>query len=260
MKTLVAANQKGGVGKTAALVHVAFNFMERGLKVALIDLDTQANASYTLSQFRTGALASEMFLEGPAPQWLSEPPSESGLLLIESDPGLVNLERLALRDANTRFRANVQKLGERQFDVCLIDTAPSMGIGMMAALYVADYVFSPIELEAYSIQGLKKLLTTITHVRKSTSGLTPNAKLKFLGMLPSKVDARKPRQMRNLRELETTYPQLLIPYSIGFRDSIAEALASGVPVWQIKTTAARKAAEETRTVANYLLEKMELSE
>jgi chromosome partitioning protein len=77
-------------------------------------------------------------------------------------------------------------------------------------------------------------------------------------MLPSKVDARKPRQVRNLAELQAAYPELLVPFNIGFRDGIAEALASGIPVWQIKTTAARKAALETRAMAEYVLENMGL--
>lgn len=45
MKTLVTAIQKGGQGKTFATCHLAFDFQERGLRVAVIDLDTQGNAN-----------------------------------------------------------------------------------------------------------------------------------------------------------------------------------------------------------------------
>jgi hypothetical protein len=99
---------------------------------------------------------------------------------------------------------------------------------MAAALLAADYVLSPIELEAYSIQGIKQIVTTIANLRKA------NPKLKFLGMVPSKVDARNPRHGRHLQELERAYPQLMIPTGVGLRSSIADALASRVPVWKIK--------------------------
>ena len=55
---------------------------------------------------------------------------------------------------------------------------------------------SPIELEAYSIQGIKKMLTTIANIRKL------NTKLKFLGIVASKVDARNPRHVRHQDELK----------------------------------------------------------
>lgn len=256
MKILVTANQKGGVGKTAVIVHLAFDFMERGLKVAVVDLDAQANTSYTLDAFSDERTASEMFFVETL--LVAEPPP-SGLALFKSNSDLIRLEKLPLDVANSRFQSSMRKLAGQQFDVCLIDTAPSLGVGMMTALYAADYVMSPIQLEAYSIRGIKMLLTTISHVRKPVPGLVANPGLKFLGMLPSMVDSRKPRQVRNLSELQAAYSGLLIPHTIGFRDGIADALASGVPVWQIKTTAARKATLEVRAVAQYIFDKMELS-
>lgn len=252
MKTLVTANQKGGVGKTSTLVHLAFDFFERGLKVVVIDLDTQANASYTLQSFQSGMNASELFAGGPL-NYAQITTDSEGMTLIESDAGLANMEKMTLPEAGRNFREAIHALDEQGYDVCLIDTAPSLGVTMSAALLAADYVISPVELEAYSIQGIKKMVTTIINIRKA------NPKLKFLGMVPSKVDARNPRHGRHLEELNQAYPQLMVPAGIGLRSSIADALASCVPVWKIKKTAARKATQEVRALAAHIYEKMEIN-
>ena len=259
MKTLVVANQKGGVGKTSTLVHLAFDFLEQGLKVVVIDLDTQANASYTLQSFRSGLVASELFTDVPTGSWPQTAidvtaPNSPRMTLIASDVGLANLEKMSLPEAGAKFRDAIKALDAQSFDACLIDTAPSLGVGMAAALLAADYVLSPIELEAYSIQGIKQMVTTIAHLRKA------NPKLKFLGMVPSKVDARNPRHARHMEELERAYPQLMIPTGVGLRSSIADALASRVPVWKIKKTAARKATLEIRALAAHVFEKMEITQ
>jgi chromosome partitioning protein len=52
----------------------------------------------------------------------------------------------------------------------------------------------------------------------------------------------------------------MIPGGIGLRSSIADALASGVPVWKIKKTAARKTTQEVRALAAYVFEKMEITQ
>ena len=259
MKALVVANQKGGVGKTSTLVHLAFDFLEQGLKVVVIDLDTQANASYTLQSYRSGVVASELFADLPTGSWPQTAidltaPNSPRMTLIASDVGLANLEKMSLPEAGAKFRDAIKALDAQSFDACLIDTAPSLGVGMAAALLAADYVLSPIELEAYSIQGIKQMVTTIAHLRKA------NPKLKFLGMVPSKVDARNPRHARHLEELERAYPQLMIPTGVGLRSSIADALASRVPVWKIKKTAARKATLEIRALAAHVFEKMEITQ
>lgn len=255
-KTMVVAQQKGGVGKTASLVHIAFDFHERGLRVAVIDLDTQGNASFSLNEYASGYLASHMFdKDGDTLRdAFSELPKGPLLCLIESDPALADMEKRSLADAKSRFIENITALGESGFDVILIDTAPALGVSLAAALYAADSVLSPIELEVYSIQGIKKMLTTIANVRRE------NTKLKFIGMVPSKVDARNPRHVRHLAELKAAYPQMMVPASVGLRNSIADALASRIPVWKIKKTAARKATHEVRALAAYVHGKMEIEQ
>lgn len=252
MKTLVIANQKGGVGKTATVVHLAFDFLERGNRVAVVDLDTQSNASYSLQNFDSGYKASDMFGAGEdrLKEHFKDLPEGPLLSLIAADTLLANMEKHTPDAAGKALRANVTALEECGFDIVLIDTAPSLGVSMVAALYSGDFVLSPIELEAYSIQGIKKMVLTITNIRKANPGL------KFLGMLPSKVDSRNPRHKRHLDELRAAYPELMIPARIGLRSSIADALASCVPVWKIKKTAARKAAQEIRELANFVFERI----
>ena len=229
MKTLVTAIQKGGQGKTFATCHLAFDFQERGLRVAVIDLDTQGNASWTLGGHDSDYPASRLFTAGgdELRSWFTDR-EDDGLALIEA-------------------------LGEF-FDVCLIDTAPSLGVAMTAAVLAADYMLSPVEMEAYSLQGMKKMVAIIGNLRKQ------NPKLRFLGMVPNKVDARKPRHVANLAALQQAYPQLVLPFSVGSRDSIAQALGEQMPVWKIKKTAARKATQEVRALADYVFTKMEIAQ
>ena len=230
MKTLVIAQQKGGVGKTSSIVHLAFDFLERGLRVAVIDLDTQGNASFTLHDFNSDYPASQLFDQNgdDLRKWFHGLPDGPLMRLIAADAVLANMEKRSLTDAAVVFNQNITALADSGFDVVLIDTPPALGVSLASALYAADCVMSPIELEAYSIQGIKKMLTTIANIRKL------NTKLKFLGIVASKVDARNPRHVRHQDELKAAYPQLMIPGGIGLRSSIADALASGVPVWKIK--------------------------
>ena len=253
MKTLVTAIQKGGQGKTFATCHLAFDFMERGLRVVVIDLDTQANASFTLSKYHSGYFASQLFTDGVdaiKKHFLSNT-EPSSIQVITSDAKLANLDKMELGEASAALRDSVGALCEF-FDVCLIDTAPSLGVAMTAAVLAADYMLSPIEMEAYSLQGIKKMVAVVGNLRRH------NQKLKFLGMLPNKVDARKPRHTANLTALRKTYPNLVLPCTIGARDSIAEALGEQKPVWAVKKTAARKASQEVRALAEYVFDRLEI--
>lgn len=252
MKTLVSAIQKGGQGKTMVACHLAFDFAERGLRVLVIDLDTQSNASLTLRQHQSGYLASQLFVDDPVGlNYFFSQRDNAGITLIPADTKLADIDEMSLPNAAAALGESMKVLG-KYFDVCIIDTAPSMGRAMTAAILAADFMISPVEMEAYSLQGMGLMVKVITNLRKI------NRKIVFLGMLPNKVHGRNQRHKDNLEKLRTAYPQLVLPFSIGARDSIAEALGESIPVWKVKKTAARKATAEIRTVANHVIEKMEL--
>lgn len=252
----VTANQKGGVGKTATNVHLSFGLYERGEKHVVVDLDTQANSSYTLGAFKSELTASHLFsgdIDGLR-AWFAENPTEDGPMLIAADDALKDVDDgMDIITAATNFRASIAVLAEQGFKVCLIDTSPHLGKVMIAALAAADYVLSPIEVEIYSIIGIDKMLAILDNVKAgSWPGIPANPGMKFVGMVPCKINSSDPRHIENIKLLNESYPELIVPLQVGLRSSIAEALSIGVPVWQIKKTAARKAIAEVRAINEYV--------
>ncbi|WP_426222179.1 ParA family protein [Pseudomonas sp. S2.OTC.A_B10] len=252
MKTLANAIQKGGQGKTMATCHLAFDGARRGLRVVVIDLDPQGNASYTLEAHASGLFASQMFDESPdlVPSFFADR-DNTGITLIHNDDGLANIEKLELEDAATLLRTHVDALSEF-FDVCLIDTPPFLSNVMASALLSADFVMSPVEMEPYSLQGMEKMVAVIQNLREA------NPALQFIGMLPNRYNVKIPRHVENMKILRDEYAELVMPFDIRQRDSIAEALGNQIPVWKVKKTAARDATKEVRVMTQYVFEKMEV--
>lgn len=252
MKTLATAIQKGGQGKTMATCHLAFDGARRGLRVVVIDLDPQGNASYTLHPHACGLSASQMFDESPnlVPSFFTDR-DNSGITLISNDDGLANIEKLELEDAATLLRIHVHALSEF-FDVCLIDTPPFLSNVMASALLSADFVMSPVEMEPYSLQGMELMVAVIQNIREANPGL------EFIGMLPNRYNAKIPRQVENMQILRADYTDLVMPFDIRQRDSIAEALGNQIPVWEVKKSAAREATKEVLVMTQYVFEKMEV--
>jgi chromosome partitioning protein len=255
MKTLVCANQKGGVGKTTLLVHLAFYFGEQGKKTAVIDVDHQMNASYTLSKYSVGVTSSQAFMD---PETSGRKIAETivgkggdNIFLIEADATLLSLDERKAEGLAKSLTVIIKALADSGIDIVLIDTPPALVPRFAAALMVADNVISPIELEIYSLQGIQKMLTAIRNVRDKS-----NTKLNFLGMLPSRVVNTNPRHAEHLKELEAKYKSLLIPLSVSQRGSIADAVSEKIPVWKIKKTAARVAAKEMKALGEYVLAKL----
>lgn len=235
MISFVFSNQKGGVGKTALAVHKAFIHAEREEKVLFIDFDAQGNSTSTLkNRSRTVFTAAELFYDEPL-----NIEAAPGITLIEGTDALSEIDRL-----NNKVVLNPKnhlKDFLSRFDVCIMDTPPALGLRLIAALIIADYVICPIELSGYSIAGIKKMIQTINGVK---SNLNPN--LKLLGILPNLVDSRAGLHKKNITELYRHFGDKIINQPLVRRISIQDAVDNRKPVWEIKTGAARVAAKEMR--------------
>jgi chromosome partitioning protein len=249
MKTLVLANQKGGVGKSAVATLLVHYFAQRGQRVLAIDLDHQGNFSKPLRMSQrtvVAACTADMLMTGSVGSLPPQP-----LVLVPSERTLLGLERqLAMHTPFARaFRAFLARV-DAQFDVCVIDTNPNPDIRVISALASADFVLSPIQLNQEAMDGVSGLLNhDRVGLRKIKAVL--NSKLSLIGLLPTLVEPT-PFQKANFLQIVQQYHPLMIRIgdgpgafaSIPRRSSIAEAQAAGEVLWEMKKTAARDAWRE----------------
>jgi chromosome partitioning protein len=192
MKTIGFFNNKGGVGKTSLVYHVAWMLSELGLRVIAADLDPQANLTsmfleeeqlediWKAAQRPTiyGAVSPQFRGIGDilAPS-VEEIHDNLGLLV-----GDLQLSRLedALSDAWPRcangeersfrvmsaFARTIASAGT-QFpaDVALIDVGPNLGALNRTVLLGCDFVVVPLGADLFSLQGLSNMGPTLRNWR-----------------------------------------------------------------------------------------------
>lgn len=248
MSTVAVSNQKGGVGKSTLAVLLAYWLVDKqGQRVAVLDLDNQCNTSKVLAKYDCGIQTPALF--EPAPVAIGADTSEA-LMLFPGSKTLADLERHKPEVMFPALREHVTAL-KRHFDAIVIDTPPNLGLRMGAALFAADYVLCPIELEDFSLDGVTDMLKTIFGIRqKHNPGLT------LLGVLPNRFNPHSVRQKEALQNLIANYAEFIVPTKISTRSAIPEALAAGVPVWRLAKSSAREASAEVLRAFELLREKM----
>ncbi|WP_295452766.1 ParA family protein [uncultured Thiodictyon sp.] len=248
MQVIVVANQKGGVGKSAMAVHLVWLALEQGRSVLMCDLDGQANSSRCFTRTFCGLQASTLFTAEPGtltqiPQTISD-----RLSLISADIGINDVEALDL-SLIQRPAHHLRGLAVPDDTLCIIDTPPSLGRRLIAALIAADAVVSPMGLNGFSIQGITDLQGTIRKIRKK---FNPN--LKNLGLLANMVNSRSATHARILGELRAELGDSVLPFTVGNRVAISDAIDAGRPVWRNTSGAGMlKAGQEMRAACEAIL-------
>nr|WP_156755396.1 ParA family protein [Actinokineospora pegani] len=171
-RVLTVANQKGGVGKTTSTVNLAAALAMHGLKVLVIDLDPQGNASTALGiEHRSGTpsiyevLLGELTLADAAA--VSDQSDNLFCVPATIDLAGVEIELVSMENREARLKEALtdEALDELNPDYVFIDCPPSLGLLTVNAMVAAQEVLIPIQCEYYALEGLSQLLRNIELVQ-----------------------------------------------------------------------------------------------
>ncbi len=226
VKVLSVANQKGGVGKTAT-AHNLGVILANGLRVLLVDTDPQASLTQALGVGDVAGRSLAEVLGGATPGNLSMASIiqdlGSGLSLA---PAGISLAATELGLTSRLGRENVLKksLANLDYDLCLIDCPPSLGLLTVGALVAADAVLVPTQPQAADLRGLRLFLETVDSIKTEL-----NPDLKVLGVLVTFYDRRLLHHKAAVKALQDAEVPLL-PVFIGRSVRVAEAAGVGQSV------------------------------
>jgi chromosome partitioning protein len=234
-RIFTVANQKGGVGKTTTAVNLAAALSMGGLKVLVIDLDPQGNAS---TAFGIDRLANEGIYEVlindlPMANVVQKVANFPHLEIIAANSDLAGAEiqlvptvarEFRLQSALQTFLTAKQNAGQR-FDYVFIDCPPSLGLLTINALTAADEVLVPIQCEYYSLEGLSLLIETLTEVQKRL-----NPKITLSTIVLTMFDSRTRLASDVAENVRKHFPQQLINTPIPRAVRVSEAPSYGQTV------------------------------
>ena len=235
LRIFTVANQKGGVGKTTTTVNVAAALAMGGLRVLVIDLDPQGNASTALGvehrdnngiyEVLMGTVGVETVVQKVAgfPS-LDCIPSNTGLAQAEINLVSMVARELRLKEAIDEL-VNIKIKEGNPYDYIFIDCPPSLGLLTVNAFAAAKELMIPIQCEYYALEGLTQLLETYNVVKKRL-----NSTLELSTILLTMFDSRTRLANDVAASVRSHFPNELIDIPIPRAVRVSEAPSYGQTV------------------------------
>jgi cellulose biosynthesis protein BcsQ len=200
MKTIAIYHNKGGVGKTTTTINLAAAISRKGLKVLIIDLDSQANTTYAAGLMKFDSEEEDNLRDSnvyniifyPKSNYIHDVALKGSFTYPEVDviPAHINLigQEYTLNDQESSKFQLVKKLElvKDDYDVVLIDTPPSLNLYARIALIACDYLIIPSDLKPFANEGLRNVKNFIEQIDDFRS-FTNRSAINVLGVLPSKI-------------------------------------------------------------------------
>ena len=220
-RIFTVANQKGGVGKTTTTVNIAAAMAMGGLRVLVIDLDPQGNASTALGvEHRDSAGVYEVLMGSAAmPEVIKKVSGFPVLDCVSSNTSLANAEinLVSMVARELQLKAAIDEVSAN-YDYIFIDCPPSLGLLTINAFAASKEVLIPIQTEYYALEGLSQLLETYSVVKKR---LNPNLNLSTIVL--TMFDSRTRLSNDVAANVRSHFPNELIDIPIPRAVRVSEA-------------------------------------
>lgn len=255
MRVLAVLNQKGGIGKTTSVRNIGKILSDRGKKTLLIDMDQQGNLTssfgidkreleYTIHDLMTNAANKDFRV------------NIKDVILnvdnIDLVPSNIKLARADYNFGNIRGREyllkEVLKDVEFDYDYCLIDCPPNLGIITDNALTASNKVIVPMKAEKFALEGISDLLDTIEDIQKFY-----NKELEISGVFLNQLKPRTNLHEVLTEEIREYFGDKLLTTVV--RDSIKIAEASALNLSITEYAPRSTGAEDFLALVNELIER-----
>lgn len=169
-KVIAIANQKGGVGKTAVAVNLPVFLTAFGKKVLLVDIDPQANATFSLgiNPKKVNASVYDALIEEMSSKEVIRRTSFLAYDIMPASHDLAGatVELIDMDNREFKLKEAIDMV-KSDYDFVFIDCPPSLGLLTLNALVASDEVLVPVQCEYLSVEGLGQLIDNIALINKN---------------------------------------------------------------------------------------------
>lgn len=237
-RTIVVANQKGGVGKTTTAINLSASLAELEQKVLVVDMDPQGNTTSGLGVDKDNEenTVYELLLGETAIDQCIKKDIFENLSIIPSNVNLAGAEiELIDIDNKENLLKTVLSAVKEEYDFIIIDCPPSLNMLTINSMCAGDTVLVPIQCEYYALEGLSQLIHTIDLVKERL-----NPDLEIEGVVFTMYDARTNLSLQVVENVKNNLNQNIYKSIIPRNVRLAEAPSYGMPIteYDAKSTGA----------------------
>lgn len=225
MRKIAVSLSKGGVGKSSSSVTLAHGLALQGKKILLIDTDDQGQCSLLLGVKPEKGLAEVLNEEISAKDAIFE--ARPNLWILAGGKSLSGCKRsIGRKDFGAeQTLSDALKPLEGQFDFVIIDTSPSWDTLTINALFYAQEVLTPVNMESLTLASLAEFVKSLEAVKRF------NSKLSHKYILPTFHDKRVKKSFEIMDQLNKHFPNnILDPVSYSAR--ISESAGFGQTIFE----------------------------